>query len=416
VNLQTIGALTSRISNWNPSTVVEEIPFLYIDLGSIDQQQKRITRATSLLTKDAPSRARQLVRAGDILVSTVRPNLNSVAVVPPELDGATASTGFCVLRPAQDLDASYLFHWVRSPAFVSEMTRKATGQSYPAVSDRIIKSSKIPLPPPQEQRAIAQMLDSVDNLRSKRRSSISLLDDLSRSEFYQMFGDVVRNDRGWDDNSTLEAVAEIASGITKGRKSPSSPVRTIPYVTVLNVQERRLDLSVVKSIEASEAEISRYRLVYNDLLLTEGGDPDKLGRGTLWRNELPECIHQNHIFRVRLKDDIGVDPVFLSWMVASERGRRYFLRSAKQTTGIASINTTQLKRFPLLLPPLPLQQNFARKIIEIERAAQTYSAQLTKIDELFMSLQSSAFDGKLALDPSLAFRRPAGNAQKATAS
>src|SRR5690348_10681963 len=101
-------------------------------------------------------------------------------------------------------------------------------------------------------------------------------------------------------------------------------------------------MATIKTIEASGDEIARYRLCKNDLVLTEGGDRDKLGRGVLWNDELPVCIHQNHIFRVRLTQPI-LHPVFLSWLVGSERGKDYFLRAAKQTTGIASINMTQLR-------------------------------------------------------------------------
>jgi type I restriction enzyme S subunit len=161
----------------------------------------------------------------------------------------------------------------------------------------------------------------------------------------------------------LGDVTDISSGITKGRKVPSGVVRSVPYMSVANVQSMRLDLSVVKEIDVSEAEIERFKLRKHDLLLTEGGDPDKLGRGTLWGDELPECIHQNHIFRVRAGSE--VDPGYLKWAVASEQGRGYFLRSAKQTTGIASINMTQLRRFPLPLPPLAEQRKIAEVLDEV---------------------------------------------------
>lgn len=166
-------------------------------------------------------------------------------------------------------------------------------------------------------------------------------------------------------------------------------------MAVLNVQERRLNLSVVKTIEATESEIERYRLAENDLLLTEGGDPDKLGRGTPWRKEIRECIHQNHIFRVRIHQEHAVDPVFLNWLVSSERGRQYFLNSAKQTTGIASINSSQLKQFPLLLPPPGLQKEFARRVGELDTHKERLLAHNAELDALFASLQYRAFLGEL---------------------
>ncbi|WP_110040867.1 restriction endonuclease subunit S [Nocardia neocaledoniensis] len=378
---------------WNPRSHPGST-FDYIDIAAVDHHTKTIVSTSTTATSGAPSRARQLVATGDVLVSTVRPNLNAVASVPPELDGATASTGFCVLRP-KAIDNRYLFHWVRSPQFVSAMTRLATGQSYPAVSDKIIKSSLVPTPTLSEQQRIAQALDQVDLLREKRRKSIALLDDLAQSIFLDMFEapDVV------GEPIALGAIAEISSGITKGRKvPPTATTRTVPYLAVVNVQDKQLRLDTLKEIEATEPEIDRYRLAKDDLLLTEGGDPDKLGRGTLWRNELEECIHQNHIFRVRLKDELTFRPIYLNWAISSERGRRYFLRSAKQTTGIASINATQLRNFPVPSAPIATQQLFEDRIEAIARCKRHHETSLSRLDTLFFSIQSRAFRGELWQD------------------
>lgn len=170
--------------------------------------------------------------------------------------------------------------------------------------------------------------------------------------------------------------------------------RTIPYLAVANVQDKSLNLSAVKEIDATEDEIERYLLKWNDLLLTEGGDPDKLGRGTLWKNELPECIHQNHIFRVRVTSE-AVTPLFLNWLVGSQRGKKFFLRSAKQTTGIASINMTQLRSFPLLLPPVELQRDFEKIAAGVAEQHAIHTASLAEIEALFASLQHRAFKGEL---------------------
>lgn len=184
------------------------------------------------------------------------------------------------------------------------------------------------------------------------------------------------------------------SGVTKGRKLNGRPTRLVPYLAVINVQDRALNLSAVKMIDATEEEIERYRLQTGDLLLTEGGDPDKLGRGTLWGNELPECIHQNHVFRVRLTTE-AIEPLFLEWLIGSQRGKRYFLRSAKQTTGIATINMTQLRGFPLLLPPLKLQHEFVAQLAVAEVVEAAHRTAVAKVDGLFASLQHRAFRGEL---------------------
>jgi type I restriction enzyme, S subunit len=252
----------------------------------------------------------------------------------------------------------------------------------------------IPLPPLAEQKRIAAILDAADALRAKRRESLAQLDVLVQSTFLEMFGDPVTNPKRWDDSIVLGEVAEIVSGITKGRKVTETNLREVPYLAVANVQDGHLKLESVKLIQATASEISRYLLQMNDLLLTEGGDPDKLGRGALWNNEIPACIHQNHIFRVRLTNS-KINPLYLSWIVGSQRGKKYFLRSAKQTTGIASINMTQLKAFPLLIPPLDLQNRFATLVEFIELHKTRLRTHLAELDTLFSSLQHRAFNGDL---------------------
>lgn len=187
--------------------------FLYIDLSSIDKDEKRIigTAVQRLRWEDAPSRARQIVQAGDILISTVRPNLNGVAQLDANYDGAIASTGFCVLRTKPDvLDSRYLFHWLCSPKFVAEMVKLATGASYPAVSDRIIHESLIPLPSDViEQRRIATILDKAEAIRKKRREALKLADEFIRSVYME----VVKNALDADANTySLLDIFSITTG------------------------------------------------------------------------------------------------------------------------------------------------------------------------------------------------------------
>jgi type I restriction enzyme, S subunit len=156
----------------------------------------------------------------------------------------------------------------------------------------------------------------------------------------------------------LAELAEIASGVTKGRDLAGQKLVSVPYLRVANVQAGALNLEEIKDIEVPEAEVERFRLLDGDVVMTEGGDPDKLGRGAVWRSEVPLCIHQNHIFRVR-PISTQLDSNYLSRYLASPAARAYFLRCAKQTTGIASINKTQLSAFPVGVPPLPEQRRIA---------------------------------------------------------
>ncbi|MFT3780261.1 MAG: restriction endonuclease subunit S [Ottowia sp.] len=199
----------------------------------------------------------------------------------------------------------------------------------------------------------------------------------------------------------LRDVAEIVAGITLGRKTKDAELIEVPYMRVANVKDGLLDLSDVKTVAATAREIEKLRLRDGDLLLTEGGDLDKLGRGACWRNQLPICIHQNHIFRVRLPSD-RYDMEFVSYQVGSAYGKSYFLAHAKKTTGIASINQGVLGAFPLLTPPLDEQREIAARLkaqlAEAETARAALQTQLSEVEALRAAIYREAF-GRAAPEP-----------------
>ncbi len=162
---------------------------------------------------------------------------------------------------------------------------------------------------------------------------------------------------------TLRGIADIAGGVTKGQKRrPNESIRRIPYLRVANVQRGYLDLTEMKEIDASVTEIESLRLQPGDILFNEGGDRDKLGRGWIWNGELSECVHQNHVFRARVRDSSN-NPKFISYY-GNSAGQKYFYDQGKHTTNLASINLTKLGALPIPLPPPDEQQ---RIVAEIEK-------------------------------------------------
>lgn len=153
----------------------------------------------------------------------------------------------------------------------------------------------------------------------------------------------------------LDEVCYVQTGLSKSEKRTGEFVRR-PYLRVANVQDGYLDLSQMKYIDVPAAQVDRFELKIGDVLLTEGGDYDKLGRGYLWNDEISSCVHQNHIFAVRVTRPDLLTPEYLSYAIQSPHAKRYFLSCAKQTTNLASINSSQLKQLPLLLPSLSDQQ------------------------------------------------------------
>ncbi|WP_419923711.1 restriction endonuclease subunit S [Candidatus Poriferisocius sp.] len=328
---------------------------------------------------------------GHILYGKLRPYLAKIAA--PDFEGI-CSTDILPIRPGPNLDRRYLLHYLRTPEMIASASSKTVGINLPRLSPKVLEVFQIPLPRVEEQRRIAGVLDAAEALRAKRHQALERLDSLTQAIFIEMFGDPVSNPWGWRDDRVLADVSEVRSGITKGRKTGSDTLTAVPYLAVANVQDGFIQLEPLKSIEATGAEISKYSLQIGDIVLTEGGDPDKLGRGAVWNGQVDPCIHQNHVFRVRLIDD-SMTPEFLSRLLGSHRGKRYFLRMAKQTTGIASINMTQLRAFPLLEPPRAAQDEFLSRLLRIQEVEATIQHSRKQLDVLFASLQQRAFRGEL---------------------
>ena len=196
---------------------------------------------------------------------------------------------------------------------------------------------------------------------------------------------------------TLEMLADIKGGITKDKKRKIKNGRSVPYLRVANVQRGFLDLSEMKTIEAEEKVIDELRLIPGDVLFTEGGDRDKLGRGWVWSGEVGECIHQNHIFRARLFLD-SLSGEYISWF-GNSFGQEYFMRQGKQTTNLASINLTKLRGFPVALPPQAeqarIEEELDRMLTSISVMDKLISAELNKSNALRQSILKNAFQGNL---------------------
>lgn len=162
---------------------------------------------------------------------------------------------------------------------------------------------------------------------------------------------------------TLADVALVQTGLSKSASRQGERVSR-PYLRVANVQDGYLDLGEVKYIDVPIGQLERFRLHPGDVLLTEGGDFDKLGRGCVWNGEIKDCVHQNHVFAVRVKDENRLISAFFALVIQSERARAYFISCAKQTTNLASINSSQIKQLPMRLPPLDVQREIVRLVDE----------------------------------------------------
>lgn len=156
-------------------------------------------------------------------------------------------------------------------------------------------------------------------------------------------------------------------------------------------------MSTIKTVKVRLDEVDRYRLESGDVLMTEGGDLDKLGRGTLWEGQIPDCLHQNHIFRVRANRAM-LDPRFFAFVVESDIAKGYFLRVAKRTTNLASTNKTQVRAFRFPVPPLPEQERIAEIVTAVKSKLQALFQKEAALQQLKKSLMHDLLTGKVRVN------------------
>ncbi|WP_255443596.1 restriction endonuclease subunit S [Tessaracoccus sp. MC1679] len=379
-----LGEVVRPVQSWNPRSRPNE-PIAYVDLSAVDNQTKAIIAPTSVLGCDAPSRARQRLNAGDILVSTVRPNLNSVATVPSNLDGATASTGFTVLRPDVGRVAGrYLFHWVQAPQFVADLVRKATGASYPAVSDRIVKESKVPLPALDEQRRIAAILDKADAMRAKRRQVLAHLDALTQAIFHDMFGDPNHS----QETERFGDVASLVGGRNLVADDPDAP-SDFRVLKISAVTSERFRPAESKPLPLGYVPPSEHLVRAGDLLMSRANTAELVGAVALVESEIEHTALPDKIWRFVWLDDQRV-PRFYRALFRTPSMRRRISQLASGTGGSMK-NISKAKLEDLLLPSVPLGRQ-----LEFERRARSIpTASAEPLDSLFAALQSRAFRGEL---------------------
>lgn len=351
------------------------------------------------------------VLPGDVVITKMGLPAGIAARYPDTMSPGIITADIIRIRPNEEVASGhFLSHALNAPIVAGQVRQITGGQTRPKLTLRDYKEVRVPLPPLPEQRKIAAILSSMDDTIEKTQAVIDQLEVVKQGllgelltrgmpgqhkEFKETeIGDIPVTWR----ICRLKEIAEVRTGLAKNSKRASGSTVELPYLRVANVQDGYLDLRKVKTIQFDAALIERYLLRDGDVLFNEGGDADKVGRGTVWRGQLPQCLHQNHVFVVRPSRE--VHPDFLSLYGGSARGKAYFLDAAKQTTNLASINSSQLKALPVPLPP-PEEQ---RKIVEIAESLrvrkEAEEKALNALRHIKTDLLDSLLSGKLRVSTS----------------
>lgn len=367
--------------------------FVYVDISAIDNAVGAIISPKLILGQDAPSRARKVIRADDVIFATTRPYLKNIALVPPELDGQICSTGFCVIRANRELaEPRFLFYLCRSEHITNQLsTCKLRGASYPAVTDDDVYETLIPLPPLAEQRRIvARIEELMSRMREAKRLRQQAEEDADRlmqaalAEVFPRPGAELPPGWRW---VRLGEVFEVQQGASM------SPKRRLgrnpkPFLRTRNILWGAVDTSLVDEMDFTDEEAEKLSLQPGDLLICEGGD---VGRTAIWEGQLPTALYQNHIHRLRAKDD-SVEPRFIMyWMQAAYQ---VFLayQGAESRTAIPNLSGRRLKEFLAPLPPLSEQRRIVARLEAVQEKIRAFKSAQAETDEKLNQLEQSMLD------------------------
>ena len=360
----------------------------YIDISAVDNDKKKITNTETLQIKEAPSRARQLVEYDDIIVSLVRPNLNAVAVVENSSENLqVASTGYCVLRCNQAVYSRYLFYFCQSETFINRMTAQATGASYPAVSNSIVKNCEIPLPERNKQKEIADILDKVTGLISLRKQQLAKLDELVKARFVEMFGNPKDNKKEWN-RVPLKKVAEVRGRVGwKGYKKEDLQESGPLVLGATHLTENgNIDLSSPVYLSRDKYEESPEIMLHrNDLVFTQRGNT--IGKVGLVKEDIGEATINPCVLILR---PTNIHPIYLDVYFIMDEVKKDMWRL---NAGSAQPMITQkgISEYLLMLPPIELQNQFAAFVERVDKQKQTVQQSLEKLELMKKALMQEYF-------------------------
>ena len=356
---------------FNPNDVIR-----YIDISSIDNINQRLIGTTSFKMLDAPSRAQQKVEYGDILISTVRPNLRNIAIVNDDASNLVASSGFCVLRINDAALRRYIFYYVVSNKFTAYLGKLTNGANYPAVKETDVRKAFIPIPPKSTQLSIVSELDKLNELIRIKKEQLKDYDTLAQSIFYEMFGDPVVNEKGWEVISLSELSMYPNERIAINQLSPSQ------YVGVENLIKDRGGVRFSNSLPKANSAIAYKE---NDILL--GNIRPYLKK--IWLADKSGGASGDVVI-IRISNR-KITPVFLFKVLSSDSFFEYdntYTKGAKMPRGDRKV----IAKFGVILPPLPLQQSFAHKIEQIEQQKAAIQKTITDLETLLAARMQYWFD------------------------
>ncbi|MFI0114216.1 restriction endonuclease subunit S [Streptomyces globisporus] len=390
-------ATLGDVADINPESAPRHWPadraISYIDIASVSWTRGiDSTLVASTSFGEAPGRARRIVREGDVLVSTVRPNLRAFAQVSGEFDGEVASTGFSVVRAKEGRMAEG-FAWalISSDRFVNDMVSKTTGSNYPAVRAEDVKGYTFALPPLSVQERITAVISSVDKQITAldvEAAALSLV--LRRRRADHMTDESVEPVRA-------EQVFDFSTGVRRTPDRASGPYMT-PYLRSANVGYGTLDLSDVLEMNYDPAERKKFGLQYGDVVVSEGSaSPNAVGMPAMWRDELPAPVcTQMTLLRLRALEGVCIPEFVFHWSMWAYESKAFL--DVAGGTNIKHISAKRSKGMAVRLPSLDHQREMAVELDAMTSALEATRTEAARLRKVRAALLSGLLDRNIDIE------------------
>jgi len=350
-----------------------------------DMLQKRISTTEEKITVEGlRNSSAKLLPKGTILVS-IFATIGRTAIL--EIEAATNQAIVGISPKIEDkFNLRFLEYCLQEKEL--KLRQLARGVAQSNINLSIIRELEIPLPPFEEQKRIAAILDAAEALRVKRRQALKELDIFLQATFLYMFGDPVTNPKGWE-KVKFEALGKTRLGKMLDKKKKSGD-HEFPYLANFNVQWGEIIFDDLRTMDFSKSEREEFKLEKGDLLICEGGE---IGRTAIWKGKEKDIYFQKALHRVRLAQNVSTPEYVMFYMCFMARNGGF--KDFSNSSTIAHLTGIKLKKMPVPLPPFSLQQQFAAIVESVERQKNIMKAHLAELDALFGCLQQRAFNGEL---------------------
>jgi len=327
----------------------------------------------------------------DILISSSA-STGIVSEVTEESEGSIAYTGIIRLRSKKEsLDRDFLKIFVGSEIFTRQIDSLVTGSTIHHYGPSHLKRVTIPLPPLSIQRQIVAVLEQAEAVKRQRQEADALTGALLQSVFYEMFGDMVRNERNWDVIEFGDIICETKNGLYKTEKFQG---KGTPILRMYNIYKNRIILEKYHLLTITDDEFEQYQVKPGDILFNRVNSPIWLGKSAVIPKDIGKFVFESKNIRIRVNTS-KADPEYIVWYLSTPAGKEEISKRAKAAVNQSTVNNTDLREFRILLPPLSLQQQFARVVESVERIREQQVASGKEIEELCEGLMQRAFAGEL---------------------